>query len=247
MKESPLLVVLHGYTSSADKIMDYSGMNGVAAKNGFAVLYPQGTHDNDSNTFWNVGYDFHSDRTVDDVTFIVQLSKFIQQKYNHSATDVFLTGMSNGAEMCYLIATRYPESFRAIAPVAGMMLSSFFVNAKKQAIPVFATFGTHDDVTRFEGDPTNADGWGAYQSIPETIIYWRTINKCNNMSIDTLPDFCIADSSYIIRHYYSGNENVNDVLFYEIVKGGHEWPGAWGNRDVNISEDIWRFFASKLE
>ena len=58
---APLLVVLHGFTSSAKTIMEYTGFNTLADRYKFAVVYPQGTTDDNSNTFWNVGYEFHAD------------------------------------------------------------------------------------------------------------------------------------------------------------------------------------------
>ena len=30
---------------------------------------------------------------------------------------------------------------------------------------------------------------------------------------------------------------------YKVIDGEHDWPGAWGNMDVNISQEIWRFFS----
>ena len=48
-----LVVVLHGYTSSAETIMSYSGMNEVADVNNFIAVYPQGTIDSLGNTFFN--------------------------------------------------------------------------------------------------------------------------------------------------------------------------------------------------
>ena len=35
--------------------------------------------------------------------------------------------------------------------------------------------------------------------------------------------------------------NDNEVWLYEVVNGGHDWPGAWGNMDINASAEIWGF------
>ena len=107
-KGASLLVVLHGFTSNATKIMNYSEFNRVAKENHFAVVYPQGTMDKDSNNFWNVGYSFHANISVDDVDFIVSLVKHLQNKYSLSVSNTYLTGMSNGGEMCYLLICRHP-------------------------------------------------------------------------------------------------------------------------------------------
>ena len=101
---APLVFVLHGYTGSAAGIMNYSGMNNIAENEKFVVCYPQGTMDGSGNAFWNVGYDFHSDQTVDDVGFIIELAQFLQTEYNLSRNNTFSTGMSNGGELSYLLA-----------------------------------------------------------------------------------------------------------------------------------------------
>ena len=242
-EDAPLVVVLHGFTSNAENIMSYSDFNELADENNFAVVYPQGSIDKDSNTFWNVGYSFHSGVEIDDVGFIVSLVKYLQNKYLLSVTHTFLTGMSNGGEMCYLIACEQPEVFKAIAPVAGMMLDSFFDNCNSMnQIPVFAVFGTNDDVTNFNGDLNNNDGWGSYISIPATIEYWAKRIDYETLVKDTLKNTNVTDSSYIVSERYLNRQGDKEVLFYKVINGGHEWPGAWGNKDVSISSDIWNFF-----
>ena len=64
---APLVIVMHGYTSSAQVIEGYSGMNTLADEHGFVVVYPQGTKDNWGNSFFNVGYDFHDSIAVDEL------------------------------------------------------------------------------------------------------------------------------------------------------------------------------------
>ena len=78
---APLVVVSHGYTSSAETIMSYSGMNAVADKEKFLVVYPQGTTDIRGNNFFNVGYDFHKDSNIDDLGFIKALVKKLINEY----------------------------------------------------------------------------------------------------------------------------------------------------------------------
>ena len=93
---APLVFVLHGYTGSAPGIMSYSAMNAVADENGFAVCYPQGTTDQYDNAFFNVGYDFQNNPTVDDVGFMIALANYLQSTYQLSSTNTFATGFSNG-------------------------------------------------------------------------------------------------------------------------------------------------------
>ncbi|MDG2448735.1 MAG: hypothetical protein P8M34_03825, partial [Saprospiraceae bacterium] len=60
--------------------------------------------------------------------------------------------------------------------------------------------------------------------------------------IDTLPNLIIEDSSYVVSQKYVRTEDEIEFLFYEVIGGGHDWPGAWGNKDMNTSKEIWNFF-----
>ena len=42
---------MHGYGSSAENIMAYSGLNALADEHGYIVAYPQGTQDLQGNAF----------------------------------------------------------------------------------------------------------------------------------------------------------------------------------------------------
>ena len=33
-----------------------------------------------------------------------------------------------------------------------------------------------------------------------------------------------------------------EVWLYEVVNGGHDWPGSNGNMDIESSYEIWKFF-----
>lgn len=245
---APLVFVLHGYTDDASSIQLYSGMNDVADRNGFAVCYPRGTVDHRGNRFWNVGYDFHTEETVDDVGFLVQLALYLQNKHRLGSHHTFATGMSNGGEMCYLLACKASDAFRAVAPVAGMMLQSFFEMCDSaQPVPIFEIHGTKDEVNRYNGDPAGNDGWGAYPDIPFTIDYWVKRNGCAAAILDTLPDLDHRDSSFVISAKYLNGIHDNQVWFYKIVNGGHDWPGSSGNRDFETSEHIWAFFETFVE
>ncbi|MFT4735501.1 MAG: polyhydroxybutyrate depolymerase [Algoriphagus sp.] len=246
-ENAPLVVVLHGFTSSSDNIMEYSKFNELADENNFAIVYPQGTRDQKSNTFWNVGYDFHADVITNDLDFIAKLVTFLQSKYSLSQENTFATGMSNGAEMCYLLACNYPNIFNSVAPVAGTMMNNRFNHCNpSHPIPIFSIFGTDDKTTHYFGDEANADGWGAYKSVPSIIEFWTSNMNYSSIRVDTLPDISKKDSSYVLSKKYVAENSTTEFLYFEVVGGGHDWPGAWGNQDINASKEIWNFFKTHL-
>jgi polyhydroxybutyrate depolymerase len=255
-----LVVVLHGYTSSAETIMSYSGMNEVADVNNFIAVYPQGTIDSLGNTFFNVGYAFHADSAVDDVGFIEALVVKMQTAYELDPKNTFATGMSNGGDMSYLLACTKSAVFSAVAPVAGVMMKTTLDTCEpKRNIPIFEIHGTKDEISRFAGDLNNDDGWGAYYDLPSTIAFWVKRHGLDRKTIDAVPDKDTSDGSHILFERYFSSSHVNEVWFYKVEGGQHTWPGwsadiKWwknplfwyylrnGNNDINASHQIWSFF-----
>ena len=240
---APLVFVLHGYTGSAGGIMGYSGMNEIAQENGFAVCYPQGLSDQSGNNFWNVGYEFHDNQMVNDVNFLSSLANYLQDEYNLSEENTFSTGMSNGGDMSYMLACQANDVFKAIAPVAGCMMEEIYNTCDSSPVPVFEIHGNNDNVTLWDGDMQNNDGWGAYYSIEDGIELWVEINNCQNNEEVFLPNTNLGDGSYIINHRYFDCTDNAEVWLYEVINGGHDWPGSYGNMDINSSEEIWNFFS----
>ena len=239
----PLVFVCHGYTGSAEGIMDYSEFNAVADEFGFAVCYPLGTEDSFGNTFFNVGYDFQNGETVDDVAFIQNLSTFLHSNYSLSDNDVFCTGLSNGGDFCYMLACQASSQFKAVAPVAGMILQDIMDDCNPESeVSIFEIHGTDDNVTYFEGDPNNNDDWGAYPSIPATIDFWTELYGLDIIQSANLPNTAPDDGSTVISDKYSETGSCTEVWLYTVEGGGHDWPGAFGNMDISASREIWTFF-----
>jgi len=253
-KNSPLVFMLHGLGSTHTIIMNYSQMNQVADKHGFVVCYPQGIrgaentrHTKKGTPFWNVGYETHKNETVDDVSFIKSLAIYLQQEYNLDPEKTFCAGMSNGGDMSYLLGCEAPDIFKAIAPITGCMMGWIYESCNKNdPVPVFQVHGTADKTTYYDGDVDNRDKWGVYMGVETTINFWVDRNECKEVNIDTLPDIDRNDGSIVITEKYTGGRNNNEVWFYKVINGDHEWPPGWpvksGNGDLNTSEEIWKFF-----
>lgn len=239
-ENAPLVFVLHGYGGSAKGMIEFSGMNKVADKNGFAICYPQGNYGIDKKNSWNAGY---SNDDVDDVKFLSELASFLQKKYNLSQQNTFCTGMSNGADMCYVLACSSPNVFAAVAPVAGCMIETTYNNCKPaQTIPVFETHGTDDEITLWMGDANYSEKYGAYFGTRKVIDLWIKHNNCTQLEMEVLPNKNNDDKSYVVAEKYTGNTIRNQVWLYTLVGGKHDWPGSWGNMDIVAADEIWFFF-----
>lgn len=241
--ESPLVFIFHGYTGSAYGIMAYSGFNSIADENGFAVCYPQGMIDNSGNTFFNVGYSFHWNESVDDVGFAISLAGYLQSEYNLSQINTFSTGMSNGGDLSYLLGCEASTIFRAVGPVSGIMMEWIYDSCEPEyPISLLEIHGTNDNVSWWNGDLEDEGGWGPYIGVNTAIQYWSEINNCSITVLDTIFDNNQSDGSYIVTEKHQNGINDNEVWLYKVINGGHDWPGAYGNMDINASEVVWDFF-----
>ena len=247
-QQMPLVFVMHGYTGDANSIRNYSQMNDFADQYGFAVCYPRGTVDGGGNRFWNVGYAFHPNETVDDVSYLTQLAQYLQQSNGLNPDYTFATGMSNGGEMCYMLACQAYDTFKAVAPVAGMILQDILDDCDAApGIPVYEIHGSQDGVTPLAGDPDNNDGWGSYPSIADTIDYFVEKNGCTTLIEGSVPNTDTSDGSFIVSEKYINGVNENEVWYYKVVGGGHDWPGSSGNMDIEAGEQAWLFFQNYID
>ncbi len=174
---------------------------------------------------------------VDDVGFLCDLAAALQNRYALSRRDTFVTGLSNGGEMCYLLAYLRPDVFRAVAPVAGLMLEWFYRElSATRPVPLMEIHGTCDLTSLWCGDPHDEGGWGAYISVPAAVGYWVAADRCTHSEVDTLPS---RSGRLVTRERYLGGRDLSEVWLYRIEGGRH----SWGEHDIDTPEAIWEFFA----
>ena len=243
-ENAPLLVSMHGYTDDAIRHRNYTELNQVAEDNNFIVAYPRGTKDKFGERFFNMGYFFHQEETVDDVGFISELTEYLQATYKVDRERTFTAGFSNGGDMSYMLACQRPDLFKGFVSVGGLMLEDFKLNCDfVEPIPVLEIRGDADEITIYEGDINNETGWGHYPHIEETMDFWKTRNGCTTVTRDTIFNPDLSKNEHIeITKFQSCIEN-KEVWLYKITNYGHEWPQGTDNLFFNASEEIWSFLS----
>ena len=245
-EKAPLVFVLHGYTSNSTNIMNYSKMNEIADQNGFMVCYPQGTTNiYTGQTHWNANLKEMS--SVTDSEFLTDLAKKLQAEFNLSEKNTFACGMSNGGFMSYSLGCERSDTFKAIASITGTMSGYDWNNCNPNKVPVLQISGTNDMVVPMDGSMSLAGGWGGAPKIQDIMNYWGDINECTQTQTQNLPDSNKTDNSYVSIEKKVDCFNNHQVWFYTVYGGAHTWPGAWGNMDINASEEIWDFFSRYIE
>jgi polyhydroxybutyrate depolymerase len=240
---APLVLVFHGFTGSAEGVHRTSGFTALAEKHGFVAAYPQGTRDAKGNTFFNVGYSFHESEKVDDVAFACELSARLVRDLELDPDAVFSTGMSNGADLSYFLALQPKPFVRAIAPVAGCMMSSWTNALSPQSrMSVMEVHGTQDKVTWWAGDPQDREGWGAYLGTGAVMAFWvkgLALEKCQTVEMTAASG--AAPRAIRFHRWWTTTDNT-EFLLYEIRGGGHDWPHDLGDKDRTTAAVIWGFF-----
>jgi polyhydroxybutyrate depolymerase len=232
----PLVFCFHGYTSNASTIMSYANFNYISDTAGFIVVYPQGTL-LQGTTHWNVG-GWTTGSTTDDVGFSISLLDSISNEYNIDDTRVYSTGMSNGGYMSFLLACQVSDKIAAIASVTGSMTPQTYNACNPQhPTPILQIHGTNDQTVPYIGDPT----WT--ESIDDVLQYWVGYNNCNSTpTITAIADINQFDGSTAEYIIYDGCDNSVTTEHFKIYGGDHDWPGVWGNMDINASAEVWKFF-----
>ncbi len=234
---SPLLMSFHGFSSNAQINFGYTDFKSIADAEGFILIHPQGTPFN-GIPHWNVG-GFTLGSTTDDVGFVGTMIEKISNEYTIDQDRIYSTGMSNGGYMSFLLACQLSDKIAAIASVTGSMTPQTFDSCDPQhPTPVLQIHGTKDGTVPYEGNSS----WT--KSIDNVLTYWKIFNNCNtDVAITNIPNTNTSDGSTVDKFVYSGGDNCVSTEHFKVYNGDHDWPGAWGNMDINASKEVWQFLS----
>ena len=115
----PLWVMLHGCLQDARALADGSRANRVAARHRCIVLYPEQDRLSNAQRCWN-WYDTRSGRAQAEAGILEAAIDQVCRTQPVDLRRVVLAGLSAGAGMAALLATRRPERYRAVAMHSGV-------------------------------------------------------------------------------------------------------------------------------
>ena len=244
---SPLVIMLHGGGGNGQNGAMMTGFNALAEKEGFTVVYPDGSGRRKLLT-WNAGHccAYAMEEDVDDVRFLSDLIDDLVARGVADPSRVYITGMSNGAMMTYRAGRELSGKVAAIAPVVGAMFGDeppaanpvpalIITGAKDSHVP--AAGGYAESARRIGGQP----GDRPYASAADAYAYWLNSNGCQGKN---------KRRATGVYDLYEGRGCRAAVQWYVIKDGGHAWPGGRkGSRrgdapvpDFDASDVIWNFF-----
>ena len=244
--DAPLVMALHGFTGSSDTIKYISGFNDLADEYGFAVVYPLGSNvPGFEIAHWNAGLDYSE---VDDVKFLTELVTFLQSKYSLSSENTFVTGFSNGGFMSYTLACEARGTFKAYAPVSGLMSKETWDTCDMTSTPILHIHGSVDNVVPIDGSMLTEGGWGGAPELSVILNAWIEVNGNSLVEEVTINEV----TSY---YKYSNELNTDYIWYYEVKTYNHIWPGSIDRyvplktetAGFDASKIIWEFFSIQID
>ncbi len=209
----PLVLMLHGGFGSGSQAERAYRWDGLADREGFVVVYPDGI-----GRSWNAGGMCCGPalrKGVDDAGFLAQLIEVVAKSENIDRRRIYMTGMSNGAVMAYRYACDARVPVAAIGPVAGTF-SQACPNPKP--VSVLAIHGLADQNVPFAGGPgTKGVTKGNWLPVEQTLDAFRSVDRCEPAQVQKTGEVQTSTA-----HCARGR----DVVLTTIAGAGHQWPGS---------------------
>ena len=221
----PLVVLLHGYTSSGAGQDAYFGLSKLVDRYGFIMVAPDGTEEASEKKprFWNASpscCNFQRS-TVDDSAYLAALIARVKSSHKIDPKRVFLIGHSNGGFMAYRMAHEHSGTIAAIASLAGADQGGPAGGAP-QPVHVLQIHGTADTVIRYDGGAFR--GGEGHPGARASVEAWAGRNGCAiaGETVGTLDlEAKLAGAESEVVRYTSGCKAGGSAELWTIAGGGH--------------------------
>ena len=233
----PLVIIYHGYSQSASRIEQYSGMDAEADKANFIAVFPQGV---DTPSSWNAGLGAAGPTgSADDVQFTRDMLTYLEHNYCIDTHHIYVTGYSLGGGIAYRVACNLSTQIVALATVSGAYYHAPGGCNPTRPLPILEFHGQADRYAPYNGNLSM--GMAAVQTY---LNVWLNHDQCNATS-----------QTFFQQGDVTGIEWTNCaantvVMHYRISDGGHTWPGADPNPTlgytthvINANDITWNFFS----
>jgi polyhydroxybutyrate depolymerase len=235
----PLVVSLHGASSSSAIHENSVRLAPLSEEEGFAVLTPQARG---ASRTWDIQPE------GPDVRFVEELLDHVESGLCIDTNRVYLTGFSMGGILSTVLACRDSERYAAIAPVAGLVQVDGCESTTP--VPLLAMHGTADKTIGFDGtvSPSVAllVGSSTGPSRADLVAAWAESNGCDTGATSTRIEPDVVHLTYACPPDGS-------VEMYVVEDGGHAWPGSESTamseavagrttQTIDATRVIWDFF-----
>jgi polyhydroxybutyrate depolymerase len=254
-----VLLNFHGGGGHGANEQQYSLMDGLADRETFIAVYPNGTGRFDKRLLtWNAGSccAYAALNHIDDVGFVRALIAELSGKLPIDRRRVYATGLSNGGMMAHRLAAETSDLIAAVAPVAGGMVSPAIKSTR--AIPVMHIHSIDDPRALYTGGlgppfpMTKSQVF--HPNIDQMIAKWVQHNGC--ASEPTIADRRSdrdGRGHQATKLVYDKCRNGAEVILWKLTGAGHVWPGGKqkvmerilgpSTDIIDVNREMWNFLS----
>lgn len=248
----PLVLIFHGGGRGSGRgIARRTGFNRLADQHGFIAVYPDGYRSN-----WNDGRGTtDAERAgIDDISFVRQMLRDLQDRFTIDRRRIYAAGISNGGMFVNRLGCELADRLAAIAFVVGPMPAPVALRCEPQRpLSVLGIFGTEDPLIPWRGGEVRGGDRGPILGVEETINLWVRKNGCGARGETEILPRRVEDGTVVKKTSYRGCRENRRVVLYTIEGGGHVWPPARpvsrragrSSQNIDASRAIWEFFATQ--
>jgi polyhydroxybutyrate depolymerase len=243
----PVLLSFHGGLGNAEQHRRGTGIEALADREGFVVVYPDGTGRGGMFT-WNAGTCCGASETedVDDVGFTLALLDDLGRRLPLDRRRIYATGFSNGGMMAHRLAAEAATRIAAIAPVAGGLVLQRFAPARP--VPVLHIHSVDDPRALYHGGfgPPLPNGYRVrHPEVEGVMARWAAADGCDATPV-AAAQRSAPNGDTATRLAWTGCAPRVEVGLWRLTGAGHVWPGApaWrgeGSEVIDANAEIWRF------
>jgi polyhydroxybutyrate depolymerase len=250
----PVVIALHGAVQTAKEFESDLGMNRIAEREKFAVVYPLGL-----NRVWKDGRPAAIRLQFllepgDDVAFLITLVRMLVHEGIADPGRIYLTGLSMGGFMTERMACEHADLFAAIAVIAATAPKKYRQTCRpSRPMPALVMHGTADPISSWYGVVLPG---AELLSVTETAQFFADLAGCMASSENVLSDPGLKENSTVTIRRWSVCRDNSAVALYRIKGGGHLPPSLdpgrgetlvamlLGERShaIDAAEEIWNFF-----
>ncbi len=236
----PLVVDVHGYTSTPESQRSNSGMYELSDIETFAVAYPRGGAGSRPK-WWERGFNGSADwvdpgccatpaeENWDDVALMVAVKQDVTARMN--VDRFYFTGLSNGSYMGHRLLCEAPDTFDAYATTSAALSESWRDCTPSSTRPVLYMHGRNDTVQPIEGSLVAGE---MMLSTADTMDIYATRNGCVGYPSSYVETF--SSGASWCREYDECDESVA----YCELDAPHVTYGA---TPLDVAEIFWDFFS----
>ena len=228
----PLILVFHGYTSTAASMQRTTGLNNADA----VVAYLQGV-----NKAWAPA-PYANTNARQDLQFADAVREQLQQEFHTQPARTFAVGFSNGGGFAEFLSCQRPQDYTAVATVSAAIYDSVLEGCSAIPLTRLDIHGTSDNVIDYQGGTRHKTHYaGAYQDVERE----ARRNHCKATDDEAPKPEWSEVLPGVEKAEWSGCDA--GLVHYKIEGGKHEWlgPGTTPASALPIgfaSEAVLRFF-----